>query len=126
MIQPTLTNRQEYKIVCVGGKPLVRHTPKKKASKSKAFLDDTIDELFYADLALRRLRANCPALIHDGLLRIDLMKSERRQMIVLNEVESMEAMYTSTVKGQRNADDIVLGKITNYWVDTIRDLLNKL
>jgi len=123
MIQPALVNRQEYKIVCVDGKALLRHSPKKKAQPSKAFLHDTIDELFYADTALRQLKGSCPSLITDGLLRIDLMKSQRHQMIVVNEVESMEAMYTSSA--QKNADAIILDKITNYWMRTIVSLVDE-
>ena len=56
--------------------------------------------LFYAEICLHRLKRTCPQLITEGLLRIDIMKTNKSNVIVVNELESLEAMYTSASKSK--------------------------
>ena len=87
MIQPTLVNRKEYKVVVLGGKPA--HICPTAKGVAKAF--STPPEIMqFAEDAVKELKKARPATIDDGLLRVDIMSTRDNRMVV-NEFESLEA-----------------------------------
>jgi len=108
MIQPTLVNRKEYKVVVLGGKPA--HICPTAKGVAKAF--STPPEIMqFAEDAVKELKKARPATIDDGLLRVDIMCTRDNRMVV-NEFESLEAAYI--VKNDKY-NVAVNNFLINYW-----------
>jgi hypothetical protein len=68
---------------------------------------------------LKLLKRNCPATIHDGLIRVDVMIADDGRPIV-NEFESFEACYFTT-KSELEAQ--VYTFLEHYWLLKINKLI---
>jgi hypothetical protein len=117
LIQPRLRNRIEYKVVLNNGVALFCW---KRGSVGKSFSSSPHDQLFkFAEEALKLLKRNCPATIHDGLIRVDVMIADDGRPIV-NEFESFEACYFTT-KSELEAQ--VYTFLEHYWLLKINKLI---
>ena len=90
IIQPHLVNKLECKVVCLNG--FAKYYT--KYSKGKKFADKNRLHAF-AEKSIQLLKRNCPSAMVDGLVRVDIMCRFNGEMVV-NEFESLEAMYTSS------------------------------
>jgi len=70
MLQPCMSNRQEYKIVCVNGKACSVNFMEKCVGKSFSS-DPHADISNFAEYAVHLLHQRCPNTIVDGIVRVD-------------------------------------------------------
>jgi hypothetical protein len=98
MLQPTLENRMEYTVVCFNGTPLYIANVGGCGNVGKGRLpfSNAISLKLFAANAITILSNHCPHALLSGLVRVDLMYNEHLNKIVINEFESLEAMYSST------------------------------
>jgi hypothetical protein len=122
MVQPCLANRKEYKVVVLNGK--VSHMLPQDAGvrlggkNVKSFSTYPHTQLFrFAELAVEMLSKRCKGSHTRGIMRVDVMQTLNGNMIV-NEFESLEALYMSTYPSQTSATEYFL---RDYWAQTIFD-----
>lgn len=90
ILQPCLVNRKEKKCVLLNGSFQYFAENHVKSGRQVKFAED--DELSEAaETYLQELVSRCPGTIVSGLIRVDLMSYN--DTIVVNEFESLEAMY---------------------------------
>jgi hypothetical protein len=77
------------------------------------------DLISFAQKALESLRVHEDTFILDGLLRVDLFKSNEGKLVV-NELESLEACYFSSTLGESSQCDQYLEE---YWEIQINECL---
>ena len=120
MVQPCLKNRMEYKIVCRDGKACYVSSPAQKAGHRSAFsLAPHVGILAFAEHAIQVLKANIPATLSDFLIRVDVMQMNDGTLVV-NEFESMEALYTSR---PAEAEHFTYQWLEAYWARQLERLL---
>lgn len=90
MLQPTLADAKECKVVLLDGAAVYMHRPKKKGSGRK-FANDTAIFSF-AEESLHMLSLKLPGTISNMLVRVDVMCLADGRFVV-NEFESFEAAY---------------------------------
>ena len=92
-------------------------------NKGKAFSEPPHQDLIaFAERAVQTLSHNHAGAICDGLIRVDVMQTFTGDMIV-NELESLEADYTS----KRNAETLVTDNfLTEYWKRILTDIVSLL
>ena len=126
MIQPKLSNRKEYKVIVLNG--IASHILPQKANgitcPGRAFASK--QELFlFAESAVRCLKQNRPGSLVEGLMRVDIMQNCRGNMVV-NEFESLEAIYESS---DREAAEVMSGVhyfMFTHWLNAIKRSFNDL
>ena len=93
MLQGTLNNRMEYKIVCFNGKAIYVGTSGRRGSNRKAYSTQPYtDVIVFAQNALDLLKARCPYAIIGQLFRVDIFCTSNGKLVV-NEFESLEAGF---------------------------------
>ena len=122
MVQPCLINRKEYKVVVLNGKAshvLPQDAGVRVGSKAaKAFSAFPHTDLFrFAEMAVAMLGKRCPGSHAEGLVRVDVMQTAEGNMIV-NEFESLEALYMGISPSQTNDTFMFLRE---YWVRCVND-----
>lgn len=110
-MQRCLTNKMEKKVVCLNE---AREVPMyfahiDRGSKGRNPINMPESTFFdFASLAIKTAKRNCPDLLCDGILRIDIMYCPILHRLFVNEFESLEAMFTGD--GERE----VSGFLTRY------------
>jgi hypothetical protein len=126
MVQPCMLNRMEKKIVCMNGRYC--YTTHPNCSNSHKFRYSGNVELRYkmfAENAIRVLKERVPECIVDGLVRVDIFETARNDdedepVWVVNEIETLEAVYSTTVG---NEEYIFHSGLTDYWVSILMALI---
>jgi hypothetical protein len=135
MIQPRLLNRlvccmlyltmtthkthcrKEFKVVVLNGSAthvLPQCSNGVSCSSSTFKVVPTTEALFnFAEFAVHCLSKGCPGSLVDGLIRVDIMETKSGNWIV-NEFESLEAIYTIPDRGHVATSDIDYF-LTQYW-----------
>jgi len=121
MLQPIMSNRREYKVVLFNH--VVQHTAGSYTEKagypfSKENLQSMVN---FAEDSLRYCKNQCPFMITDGLVRVDIFENQSGQLVV-NELESLEAGYEHikiNVTGNLNE------KLKFYWKERLIKYINK-
>jgi hypothetical protein len=126
MIQPKLSNRKEYKAIVLNG--IASHILPQKANgiSCPGLAFSSKKELFlFAESAVRCLKQNRPGSLVEGLMRVDIMQNCRGNMVV-NEFESLEAIYESS---DREAAEVMSGVqcfMFTHWINAIKRSFNEL
>lgn len=128
MVQPCMLNRLEKKIVCLNGKycytmhPHSSHT----LGHKYRYLGD-LEERYkcFAEHAIRVLQEKEPLCILDGLVRVDIFETVRNDdnddpIWVVNEIESIEAVYSTP---DIIAENKMRSGLTNYWNSILSALI---
>lgn len=105
MVQPCMHNRQEYRVVVLGGQAQYLATVEKKAkgADTHKFSVSPHTSLFeFAENAVRALRMRCPEAIADYIMRVDIFQRKDGRLVV-NEFESLEACIYSAKNGETKA-----------------------
>ena len=116
-IQACLQNRKEWKVICYNGIPqhiLIKKSSRKCTAEVGNIKDITFkNELMdFARNANVELACNCPAFLISGETRVDIMYCAYLQKYVVNEFESLEALWeTSNVSENNNFHN----SMVNYW-----------
>lgn len=111
MLQPTMSNTKEYKIVCVNGEPHYEITQPRGGIVTKAYENPETRRRF-AKQAIQALHEAFPnRAILDGLIRVDIFCNNQGNLVV-NEFEGFEAMYGPAPYGR---DLPVTFKISQFW-----------
>ena len=120
MIQPCMHNRKECKVVVLNNSPVYQAgistggNSKSKNGVRRSFAD--FEELQqFANQAIAQLRLAAPFAITDGLFRVDIFQTAAGKMVV-NEIESLDAEYQSSISGRAEAVYTFLEK---YWCHKI-------
>lgn len=99
MIQAKMFNRREHKVICWNGEPQFvcsfanQGSLLSKGGVNRSFTKPPHTELFlFVRAAIARVKSACPALMIDGLFRVDVFKTVDGRMVV-NEFESLEANF---------------------------------
>jgi hypothetical protein len=122
LLQPRMKNRKEYKVVVLNERPTyISYNPKDSGSDRKAFSKPPYTDLLeFADIALQKLKKNCPETISDGLIRVDIFQNENKKFIV-NEFESLDANYAAN-EGNMVKDSITSESLNFYWMQKIEKI----
>ena len=126
MVQPCLLNRKEYKVVVLNGKAshlLPQSAGVRLGGKGvRGFSAYPHTDLFqFAELAVELLRERCPGSHTEGLMRVDVMQTGDGNMIV-NEFESLEALYMSAASNQT---DRTVTFLREYWAERVFDAIEE-
>jgi hypothetical protein len=130
MVQPTLSNRMEYKVVCFNGNALYVASvgnSRKVSFNRRVFMEGAPTNknalrFAFAENAIRELAIRCPRAILSGLVRVDIMFCSHLNRAVVNEFESLEAMYST----KKNSDVLKLENyLSNYWYFHLTTMLGK-
>ena len=115
MIQPKMINRTELKVAVTNGK--AQYIVKSPNKPGLAISHAPHTDLFaFAEQAVAMLKERCPALISDGLLRVDIFKNKNGSYVV-NEFESLEAVYYSR---KEHYSEIKIDEfLVTYWMKKI-------
>ena len=119
MVQPTLANPKECKVVVLNGTASYISNPAKQASGGRKFADKHVI-LAFAEHALRELSDVIKGTISRMLVRVDVM-SLRNGRLVVNEFESFEAAYWGTQENAMDASTLLL----QFWQLTIAGVVHK-
>jgi len=122
MIQPTMYNRREEKVVLVNGKAfhVASQSMNKKSTQSYKFAR-TDEELFrFAERAVKTFKARDPSFIMAGLVRVDIFCNLLGEFVV-NEFESLEAAYFKSF----DAEIQVKVALSHYWAGILRKCIMK-
>jgi len=120
MVQPTMFNRREEKVVLVNGKAfhVASQSMNKKSPHCHKFAM-TNEELFeFAEEAVKTFKTRDPSFIMEGLVRVDIFCT-RSGKLVVNEFESLEAAYFKTF----DAEVRVKVALSRYWEDILRNCI---
>ena len=127
ILQPCLINRRELKVTCLGGE--ASHIcGYSKAEKGPKFANEE-EVILFADIVIKTL---IKRLGNDHWLeqmsRVDIMYSELRQSMVVNEIESLEAGYKlqsiDTLSIAR--DSKVFTFLKSYWDQKLHETIRPL
>ena len=122
-MQPCLVNKMEYKVVVFGAEVALTDPNRKATPRSPFHTDDNLSDIMsFARLAVDVLAAGNPGLMRDGLLRVDIMQTRNKRMIV-NEFESLEALYACSKQADTHRIELFL---IDYWRKKLIHLLEKL
>jgi len=117
MIQPTVRNRKEYKVVLFNGKYQYVNNKPKTPPHSHAFSYEPHERLRrFAEYAVSELSVCCPGAITDGLVRVDVFQTATKSLVV-NEFESLEAIYYHQLQYTTT------NKLILYWKDKIKSIV---
>ena len=100
ILQPCLLNRKEYKVVCLGSKPMyiakiTGHDSRKSSDGVNRAFCSCSELKNFASKAVERMEFRRPGVVlSDGLFRVDIMQMQDGRMVV-NELEGFEANYDS-------------------------------
>jgi hypothetical protein len=125
LLQPCMSNRKEYKVVCVNGKAC-----------SVNFVTNSLGRAFssaphadicnFAEYAVHLLGIRCPAAIIDGIVRVDIFLNKKNKYIV-NEFESLEAVTYPGGRAKSDAVGAVLTEFnTQYWCLKVLNILSEI
>lgn len=129
MLQPTMANRMEYKVVCLGGKACFIARTGSRGSGRNAFSFGTPphSRLFaFAEASIQRIMERCPSAIVDGLIRVAIFETkdefldvdgQLKKKWVVNELEGFEAAFGSNGKNEANVNSF----LKNYWINKIKN-----
>jgi len=126
LVQPRLSNRREYKVVTLNGKashviPEDANGVKVSYREKKNFSTAPHTELMlFAEMAVRYLVQMCNGTISEYLIRVDVMQLDNGMMIV-NEFESFEAVYTASCHEKTCH---VQQFLNNFWLEKLTSLVN--
>jgi hypothetical protein len=124
MIQPKMFNNYEYKVACFGMRAQYIAERKRASGKSSYRIFSDAAVMDFAEHAIATLAETNPAAILDGLVRVDIFRtSSNPPRLVVNEFESLEARYNSTIGTNESDMDTDL---TGYWFVKIRDCINSI
>jgi hypothetical protein len=117
MIQPTMRNRKEYKVVLFNGKYQYVNYKPKTPTHSHAFSYEPHERLRrFAEYAVSELKVCCPGAITDGLVRVDVFQTATKSLVV-NEFESLEAVY------YHHLQHTTTNQLVEYWIDKIKTIV---
>ena len=122
IIQPCLSNRKEKKCVMLNGR--FHHFAKnhvKSRFQTKFAEDDDLAKV--AETYLQELVSRCPGTITSGLVRVDLMSYNGA--IVVNEFESLEAMYCPENNRDSGKEASAYCFLVNYWTNILSNRVFK-
>jgi len=115
LVQMTLSNRKEYKVVLHNGVAKYVSKPKRDAGGT-SFSTFPHTRLFaFAENALQTLHRKLPGTMREFLVRVDVMETMSGRFVV-NEFESFEALYDTTDMSLQNDTDLFL---KSFWFDKI-------
>jgi hypothetical protein len=128
VIQPLILRNREASVVCFDGEPQFRN-PHKKGHKEQnsPFPQFAKDELFFefARKVIKEVRAACPDLIADQILRVDFFGErfpDGSLGFLVNEIEGLEARLwgVGVTAGDRLAEiEAMAFRYWYYQVDTM-------
>jgi hypothetical protein len=126
IVQPSMINRMEKKLVCMNGRYCYATHP--NCSSSHKFRYSGNLELRYkqfAENAIRLLKERVPECIVDGLVRVDIFETARDDVDddpvwVVNEIETLEAVYSTT---EGNEEYIFHSGLADYWASILMALI---
>jgi len=119
MMQPTLANPKECKVVVLNGTAAYISNPAKQASGGRKFADKHVI-LAFAENALCELSDAIKGTISKMLVRVDVMSLNDGRLVV-NEFESFEAAYWGTKENAMDASTFLL----RFWQLTIAGIAHK-
>jgi hypothetical protein len=127
ILQPFWEYNTEAKVICFDGVPICRN-PNKKGERSGLNRSKTSELNAFATRVIKELRAICPELIADGILRVDffgeLGPDGNVKRFIVNEIEGFEACLWGV--GASAGDDLaaILTKTTAYWKCKVETLID--
>lgn len=100
MLQAYLHDSVEYKVVCFDGKALYEANIGNCciASKTKKTFATKIERFEFAEKVLEAMKLVCPFTQLSSLVRVDIFYCKYLNMMVVNELESLEARIDATGK----------------------------
>jgi len=120
MVQATMKNRKEYKVVLFNREP--RYISILRKSTGQAFSESPHTRLMgFAVDALNEFSSSCPDALLDSLVRVDIFQTKLGKLVV-NEVESLEADHYSRGEVQKVAVD---NEIRQYYESILRSVLHE-
>ena len=120
MIQPCMKNRKEYKVVYIPSKNITYISSTSRTAScgngKRAFSFGDHSELFaFVKKVVEFFQAECPYVICDGLFRVDVFMNQANELVV-NEFESLEAVYYSS---RSTLENTVTDFLKSYWLDKL-------
>ena len=124
-IQAYLSNKKEYKIVCINGVPLYELTP--KIHKNSKSFSDVESRKYFAQLMIEKLKEQRPEALISGLVRVDIMWCSYLNRMIVNEFESLEAMHDPKNSDVNNGlyGNLYNYLCTHYYGNMLVDFVNK-
>ena len=121
MVQATMANKKEYKIVFFNCKPKYVSVSTTN-SRGTAFSSVTNIDLFnFAESVLKEFSAACPAALVGSMMRVDIFQTKSGKLVV-NELESLEADHHCPNRGMKKAQ--VDDEIRKYYEALLKGMLH--
>ena len=120
MVQHTVMDNREIRIVCVNGKAkfiaTIGSESRRARRRGQTRVVETGELFKFAEKAIMVLKRQCPSAIVDGVVRVDVMILQSGDLVV-NELESMEAECPSRKNSLvQELNDFRMG----YWTSIIK------
>jgi hypothetical protein len=113
MVQATMANKKEYKIVFFNCEPRYVSFVPSSNGKGKAFSSKPhTDLLKFAESALRSFSAACPSALVGSMVRVDIFQTKSGKLVI-NELESLEADHHCSANGVQKA--LIDDEIRQYY-----------
>jgi len=120
MIQPTMRNKKEYKVVLFNREPkYVAHNANLMGTGFSRYPHHEI--MNFAAHALNEFSLACPFAMVNSLMRVDIFQNKSNKLVV-NEFESLEADHHSNYGTQRK--DAVDFQVKDYYERVLSDLVD--
>jgi len=121
MIQPRLINRKEYKVVVLDGEAshIIPQCANGITCEGVAFThSSTMDVMRFAEIAVMCLSKRCIGSQTSGLIRVDVMETRDKNLIV-NEFESLEAVFETPLNAGAEVESHLKLFLLTYWVRVV-------
>ena len=123
MVQATMANKKEYKIVFFNCVPKYVSLPTTAYYVGRAFSSAPhTDLLKFAESALREFSAACPSALVGSMMRVDIFQTKSGKLVV-NELESLEADHHCPSSGMKKAQ--VDDEIRQYYETLLKGVLHQ-
>ena len=119
MVQPTMTNKKEYKVVLFNGEARYISTVSPN-SKGTAFSSKP-ELMNFAVEVLKEFGSACPNALVDSLMRVDIFQTMTGKLVV-NELESLEADHLCNNGLNRIAVD---NEVRLYYEMVLRSIIDE-
>ena len=116
LLQPTVPEHKECKVILHGGVPKYFHQRGESNISPRKGTQERTDMFAFAMLARDTLAARCPHAIMDGLVRIDIMRLPNKSLIV-NEIEGVDSYYVAKNGGMTLSTQEFL---QGYWKSVVK------
>lgn len=122
MVQATMRNKKEYKVVLFGREPkYVAYNPDKNFGTSFSKHPHT-EIMEFAARALAEFTQLCPFAMTDSMMRVDVFQTKSGNFVV-NELESLEADHYSSYSNLKK--DAIDNQIRMYYEAVLKDLIDE-